>query len=190
VVVALAKALGVSVLIFDYPGYGKSDGRPSEAGCYAAGEAAFTWLTRQVPAENIILFGKSLGGGVATELARRHPHRALVLVKTFTSVPDVAQDIYPWLPARWLARNRFESLRKLSQCNRPVFVAHGDCDSIIPYAHGRRLYDAAHEPKRFLAMPGCNHNDTLPVEFFLELRRFLDQNAPVEPPPSAVAGTN
>ncbi len=184
VLVPMARTLGVSVLIFDYPGYGRSEGRPSEQSCYAAGLTAYEWLAQQVPPENIVLFGKSLGGGVMTELATQLPHRALVLVKTFSSVPDIAHDIYPWLPCRWLVRNRFDSLAKIGHCTGPVFIAHGDCDRIIPYAHGQRLFDAANEPKRFLLMPGCDHNDMLSNDFFLALRQFLDQTAPVSMPVS------
>jgi len=101
-----------SVFIFDYPGYGKSGGKPSEAGCYAAGQAAYDWLTTVggVPAEQILLHGGSLGGAVAVNLAVRIPHRALVLVKAFTSIPDMAQRQYPWLPAKWLVRNKFDNL--------------------------------------------------------------------------------
>src|SRR5262245_46618727 len=97
---------GESVLIFDYPGLGRSAGSPTEDGCYAAAEAAFDWLTgsQGVAPERVVLYGKSLGGGVAVELALRRPHRALVLANTFTSLPDMAQKLYPWLPARWLAR--------------------------------------------------------------------------------------
>ncbi len=167
--------LDTSVLLIDYPGYGKSGGSPSEAGCYAAADAAYDWLTKEqkVPPGRVILFGASLGGGVAVDLASRRDHRALVLVKTFTSMPDVAQRLYPWLPVRWLMRNRYESLAKLGQCRRPVFVAHGTTDLLIPFGHGERLYAAANEPKHFFPMPGVDHNDSLPAAFFPELRAFL-----------------
>jgi fermentation-respiration switch protein FrsA (DUF1100 family) len=188
-IVPMAEALGVSVLIFDYPGYGRSAGKPNEKSCYAAGEAAYDWLTQsqQVAPENVVLFGKSLGGGVMTELASHRPHRALVLVKTFSSVPDMGQELFPWLPARWLVRNRFDSLAKIGQCHRPVFLAHGDCDSVIPCSHSQRLYEAANEPKRFLLMPGCDHNDALGADFLSALRQFLDQFAPVAMLPQAAS---
>lgn len=185
----LVQSLGVSVLIFDYPGYGRSSGRPSESSCYAAGDAAYDWLTQrqQVPPGNLLLYGKSLGGGVMTELASRRPHRALILVKTFTSIPDMATQLYPWLPARWMVRSRFDSLEKIGRCTRPVFIAHGDCDDLIPCSHGERLSAAANEPKQFLLLPGCGHNDLLNPDFFPVLRQFLDRYAPLrDPQPASV----
>ncbi len=175
---------GESVLIFDYPGFGHSEGSPNEASCVAAAEAAFAWLTetKGIPAGRIILYGKSLGGGVAVELATRHPHRALVLAKTFTSMPDMAQSLYPWLPARWLVRTQFNSLEKIGRCAAPVFVTHGDCDGLIPCWMGQHLHEAATAPKFFLPLPGHDHNGTLPAKFYSTLKRFL---ADVEAPPSA-----
>jgi fermentation-respiration switch protein FrsA (DUF1100 family) len=171
----LRRHLGEPVLIIDYPGYGKSGGKPSEAGCYAAADAAYDWLTktRQIPPEKILLYGGSLGGGVAVDLAARREHRALILVRTFTSMPDVGAGIYPWLPVRWLMRNRYESLAKIGNCRRPVFIAHGTGDSIIPFRHGERLYTAANEPKRFLPIRGGDHNDPLPDTFYTSLAAFL-----------------
>ncbi len=177
VVLELRERLNVPVLIIDYPGYGKSEGRPTEAGCYAAADAAHDWLTREqrVAPEKLILLGKSLGGGVAVDLASRRDHRALVLVKTFTTLPDVGARLYPFLPVRWLMRNRFDSVSKIGRCRRPVFVAHGTADTLIPFALGKRLYDAANEPKRFLSLAGVDHNDALPVTFFTELTKFLKE---------------
>ncbi len=175
IVTELRDQLGVSVLIVDYPGYGKSEGSPSESGCYATAEAAYDWLTkeRKIAPAKVILFGKSMGGGVAVELASRRDHRALVLVKTFTSMPDVGAGLYPWLPVRWLMRNRFDSMARIGQCRRPVFFAHGTTDSLIPFALGKELYEAANEPKRFLTLPGADHNDPLPAVFFADLKKFL-----------------
>jgi uncharacterized protein len=170
------EALGQAVLIFDYPGYGRSAGRPSEPGCYAAADAAYDWLVqaRQVRPERILLYGGSLGGGVAVDVASRRPHRALVLVGTFTSVPDMAGRLYPWLPVRRLMRNHFDNLGKIGRCREPVFVAHGDCDSLVPFAMGERLFAAATEPKHFLPLEGCDHNHAPGPEFFGALRDFLE----------------
>jgi len=110
---------------------------------------------------------------VATDLASRREHGALILVKTFTSMPDVGQGLYPWLPVRWLMRNRYDSLTKIKRCKGPVFVAHGTVDQLIPFAHGERLYAAANEPKRFFAMPGVDHNEDFDPGFFAALKGFL-----------------
>jgi fermentation-respiration switch protein FrsA (DUF1100 family) len=177
----LAETLGQAVLIIDYPGYGKSGGKPSEAGCYAAADAACAWLTdtRKVPGDNVIIYGASLGGGVAVDLASRRPHRALVLVKTFTSAPDVGRRRFPLLPVHLLMQTRFDSLSKLPACTRPIFLAHGDADEVIPYDHSMRLLEAAPGAKEFLPLPGADHNSPLPPEFFRALKAFLDKQAPL-----------
>lgn len=177
---ALAETLGVSVLLFDYPGYGKSEGKPSEAACYAAADAAYDWLVEQqkIPAEQIILYGKSLGGGVAADLAVRRPHRALLLLKTFTSIPDMAWKQFPFIPTRWLVRNRFDTLSKIGRCTRPVVIAHGDRDGLIPLWMAEANYQAAPTPKQFFLLPGAGHNDMLAPSFLRELRAYLDQAAP------------
>ncbi|HXG11943.1 MAG TPA: alpha/beta hydrolase [Gemmataceae bacterium] len=166
-----------AVLIFDYPGYGKSEGKPTEAGCYAAADAAYDWLVRekQVPPERLLLYGGSLGGAVATDLAVRRPHRALVLVSAFTSIPEMAQEVYPWLPARWLVRNQFDNLAKIGQCTQPVFIAHGTADSLVPFAHAERLFAAANEPKHLFRMEGYEHYHTPDPEFYLTLADFLEK---------------
>jgi fermentation-respiration switch protein FrsA (DUF1100 family) len=177
-VVRLRDALGLSVLIIDYPGFGKSSGVPTEAGCYRAGDAAYAWLKdeQKIAPGEMVLFGKSLGGGVATLLGCQMEHRALVLVKTYTTLPDVARSMYPWIPCRLLMRNRFDSISRIGECHRPVFVAHGTSDELIPIALGQRLYDAANAPKEFLAIPNHGHNDAFPPEFYRALRAFLDKH--------------
>ncbi|HTU21126.1 MAG TPA: alpha/beta hydrolase [Gemmataceae bacterium] len=177
----------LAVLIFDYPGYGHSSGVPTEAGCYAAADTAFDWLNRvqKVPGERVLLYGGSLGGAVATDLAVRRPHRGLVLVSTFTSVADMANLRFPWLPARWLLRNRFDNLGKIAACHQPVFLAHGTADTVVPYTMGERLFAAANEPKHFFSMPGHDHNHTPPPDFYRSLRDFLAQVETTSPPPAA-----
>jgi hypothetical protein len=179
VIAELHAKLEESVLIIDYPGYGRSEGSPTEAGCYAAADAAYHWLTdeKKFPPRRIILYGESLGGAVAVDLASRYDHRTLVLVRSFTSAPDVARCHYPWLPAGLLMRNRFDSLAKLrnmpAERRRPVFIAHGTIDTIVPCQLSDTLYAAVHEPKFYLRMEGIEHNSTLPDEFFVHLKEFL-----------------
>jgi acetyl esterase/lipase len=138
----------LAALLFDYPGYGRSGGKPSEAGCYAAGDAAYDWLRQQaqVPAERIVLYGVSLGGGIATDLAVRRPHWALVLVSGFTSFPDMAEVKFPWLPCRWLVHNQMDNLHKIGSVPGPVFITHSRSDALIPFAQAKRLFAAAPEP--------------------------------------------
>ncbi|MBI3821763.1 MAG: alpha/beta hydrolase [Planctomycetes bacterium] len=179
-IVKLRKILNASVLIIDYPGYGRSTGRPSEQGCYDAADAAYQWLTDEakIAPRKIILYGGSLGGGVVTDVASRKEHRALVLIKTFASLPDAASHLYWWLPApkKLLMRNQFNSIGKIGSIHRPVYIAHGTADSLIPYTQGVRLFEAANEPKRFFSMPGKDHNDSLPEEMFIDLKKFLAEH--------------
>lgn len=167
--------LKCGVLQFDYPGYGKSGGEPTEAGCYAAAEAAHAWLTgtKGVPADQIILHGESLGGGVATELATRHPARALVLHSTFTSLPAAAKARFWFLPCHMLMSNRFDSLSKLDRVKCPVFVCHGTIDRTVPFAQAEEMFRAAGEPKRFVRRDGRGHNDPLEPEVLRELADFV-----------------
>jgi hypothetical protein len=175
----LRDGLNVSVLAFDYPGYGKSGGKPSEIGCYEAAQAAFDWLTAKgMPAERIILFGDSLGGGVAAELATRRPCRALVLYSTFTSAPDVGHDQYPFLPTALLMRNRFDTKSKLPGIARPLFIAHGDADRTVPVAHAMRLEKFAVGPKEVLVETGRGHETDITPNFLAKLRDFLNRCAP------------
>jgi fermentation-respiration switch protein FrsA (DUF1100 family) len=152
--------LGLEVFIFDYRGYGRSEGKPSEKGTYRDADAAWRYLTeqRQIPPRRIMLFGRSLGASVAVDLAARKEVLGLIIESAFSSVPDMAADIYPYLPVRWLSRFRYDSGRKLPVIKAPVLVAHSPQDEIIPFHHGRKLFSLANEPKRFLEMRG-GHND-------------------------------
>jgi uncharacterized protein len=174
-VAALLETLGESVLVFDYPGFGLSEGKPSEAGCYAAADAAYDWLTStaRIPADRIILYGVSLGGGVAVDLASRHSARALVLVKTFTSIPDVAAHILPFVPVRRIMVNQFDNLSKIPRCTQPLFVVSGIRDHLVPYDQGFQLYEAGNEPKQFYPIKGRHHNQLPPPDFYVALSWFL-----------------
>jgi len=169
-------SLDRSVFIFDYPGFGKSEGKPSEAGCYAAADSAYQWLrARGVPADRIVIAGESLGGGVATELASRRPHQALVLIRTFTSTPEVARQTFSLVSAKSIMFNQFDSLKRIGSCRSPIFIAQADKDGLIPFAQGEKLRDACTAPVRFHVLHGCEHSDPLPADFFTNLRGFLDQ---------------
>jgi fermentation-respiration switch protein FrsA (DUF1100 family) len=151
--------LGLNVLIYDYRGYGQSSGAPGEAGLYLDGEAALDWLQREagIGPKDILVFGRSMGGAVAAYLAAEHSVAGLVLESSFKSVPDMAQDLYWWLPARWLARIRLDTRKFLADTQQPTLVIHSLDDEIVPFSHGQSLYATAPEPKRFLTIRG-SHN--------------------------------
>jgi uncharacterized protein len=174
--------LGAAVLIFDYPGFGKSGGKVSEAGCYAAADAACDWLIdhQHVSPQRIQLYGGSLGAAVAVDLAVRRPHRALILVSPFASIPNMAQKQFPWLPARWLVRNRFDNLAKIGKCPASIFIAHGTADRLVPFSQGQQVFARARETKQLFVMQGHDHNDPPGPEFYAAVRTFLEkcQNHP------------
>jgi fermentation-respiration switch protein FrsA (DUF1100 family) len=149
-----------SVLLYDYRGYGQSTGRPSEPGTYLDAEAAHEHLVRVegVVPERIVLHGESLGVGVALELALRRPVAAVVAECGFTSISDMAAGLYPFLPARLLARIRYDNLAKVARLGVPLLVIHSPHDEIVPFTHAERLFTAAREPKRLLSTEG-GHND-------------------------------
>ncbi len=176
-------SLGVNVLLFDYRGYGRSDGAPSEAGLYLDAEAAWEHLTkaRALAPAAIVIHGQSMGGAVAAWLAARRPAAALVLESAFTSVPDIAGDLYPWLPTRWLTRLRLDT-HELARVRSPVLVIHSRDDEIIPFAHGEALHAAANAPKRFVALAG-DHNSGFWISrevYAGALREFFKSVMPAE----------
>ncbi len=152
--------LGPSIFIIDYRGYGQSGGRTTEAGLHRDADAAWRYLveTRGVPRQEIVIFGRSLGASVAARLAARVRPLGLILESGFTSVPDVAQELYPWLPVRWLSRLRHATGDDVREIDCPVLVIHSRDDEIIPFHHGESIFEAAPEPRTLLALRGT-HND-------------------------------
>jgi fermentation-respiration switch protein FrsA (DUF1100 family) len=162
--------LGLSVLIIDYRGYGQSDGRTTEQGIYRDAEAAWQYLveTNATSAGRIVLFGRSMGASAAAYLAARHRPLALVVESSFTSVPDIAGEYYPWLPVRWLSRLRHPTEDFVRQVACPVLVIHSRDDEIVPFRHGEAIFAAAGEPKALLELRGT-HNDA----FLRDERNYL-----------------
>lgn len=150
-----------AVLLFDYPGFGKSDGSASELGCCKSAEAAWQWLAdeKKIPADRVVIHGHSLGGAVAIELASRHADaEALIARATFTTFPDVAQDNVLVFPC-WFCRNQFPSIDRIASAKMPVLIAHGTQDRRIPFSHGERLFAAATSPRKELVrVEGGTHN--------------------------------
>ena len=152
--------LGLSVLIIDYRGYGQSGGRTTEAGIYRDADAAWRYLTetRGVLPDNVVIFGRSLGGSVAARLATQQQPLALIVESSFTSVPDIAQEHYPWLPARWLSRLSHATADYIREARCPVLVVHSRDDEIIPFHHGQAIFAAAPEPRTLLTLRGSHNN--------------------------------
>jgi pimeloyl-ACP methyl ester carboxylesterase len=173
------KELGTAVLGYDFPGFGKSGGSPTEQSCYDAAAAAHDWLTGQkgIRPGDVILRGQSLGCAMSVELATRQECRAVVLLSPFTSFPDVAQATVPFLPARWLVRNRMDNLGKMPDVRGPVFIAHSTDDHVVPFRHGERLFEAAVGRKQFFRSQGIRHNHPRSAEFFAAVRAFVHQPA-------------
>lgn len=175
--VKLFASLDYNLLVFDYRGYGESEGAPDEEGTYRDAQAAWDYLVKErgIPPSSIVLMGRSLGGAVAAWLAQRHASHSLILESTFTSLADMASEVYPWFPVRWMLRFRYDTLNRLRDVRCPVLVIHSPGDEIIPFRHGRALYERAHPPKEFLEIHG-GHNEGFLVsadQYAAGIRDFL-----------------
>jgi uncharacterized protein len=171
------RTLGLSLLAFDYRGYGENAGVPTEQGLYRDAQAAYRYLREQVgvPADRIVIFGHSLGSAVAVDLATRAPAAGLIVEGALSSVWQRGAELYPYIPVRWVAGTRFDSIDKIGKVTIPKLFLHAVGDEVIPIAHGRRLYQAAPEPKTFVELRGT-HSDAFEVDsatYFGSIRRFL-----------------
>lgn len=157
--IKIFNSLSLSVLIFDYRGYGKSEGRPSEEGTYLDAEAVWDYMVtvKNIPPERLVVFGRSLGGAVAAGLATRRPPAALIIESGFTSVPDIGKNIYPWLPVKLIAKFHYATIDKIGSIKCPKLIVHSRKDEVVPFEHGRMLYEKASQPKEFLEIHG-DHN--------------------------------
>ncbi|HKG34728.1 MAG TPA: alpha/beta hydrolase [Gemmatimonadales bacterium] len=174
---ARLRTLGLSLLAFDYRGYGESEGTPSEAGLYRDADAAYKYLRGglRVPPERIIVFGHSLGSAVAVDLASRVPAAGLILDGALTSVIERGAELYPYIPVRWIGRSRFSSIDKISRVSIPKLFLHARADDVVPLAHGRRLFEAALPPKTFVELNG-GHGDAFELDsasYFGSIRKFV-----------------
>lgn len=159
--VLMQKRLSVDVLLFDYRGFGRSEGRPSEEGTYRDGLAAYRYLVdeRKIAPGRLLLLGESLGAAVALELALRVPAGALVLEAPFTSIAAMAKVVYPFVPASWV-RTRYDNLSKIARLRIPLLIVHGTADDTVPLVQAEGLFEAAPEPKCFLSVEGGGHSDS------------------------------
>ncbi len=160
-IAAIRRETGAGVFLFDYRGYGQSEGKPDEEGLYADGRAAYAWLRERVPPDRIFLFGRSLGASVALKLASEGAQaRGLILESPFESLVSMGKKVLPFLPVSWLVRQKFDNAAMIPTVKMPVFVLHGDADEIVPFAQGQKVFALAPEPKRFHRIAGSGHNDT------------------------------
>lgn len=169
--------LNANVLIIDYRGYGRSEGIPNELGTYRDALAAYDYLTKtlkQAP-NTIIVYGESLGSAIAVELATQKPVGGVVLEEPFTSIGDVGHKMFPFLPVRWLVRNKYDNLKKIGRINAPLLIFHSRQDEIFPFDFAEQLFDGAHNPKHLIELHG-SHNDAFAVSIDLyreSLKSFI-----------------
>ena len=154
--VSILQRLGLNVLLFDYRGYGKSEGKPSEEGTYLDAEAAYRYLAQDkgFPPERIIIYGESLGGAIALETALRHAPKVLILDSTFTSIVDMCRRNFSWLPAGRVVTLRYDNLAKIPRIHFPLMILHSREDRVVPFSMGQALFAAAPQPKEFVVTKG------------------------------------
>jgi fermentation-respiration switch protein FrsA (DUF1100 family) len=166
---------GAAVFSFDYRGYGRSEGRPGEEGTYLDVQAAYQWLRKRgFAGKDILAYGESLGGGVASELCLREEIGGLILQSTFTCIPDIGRELFPWLPVKLLSTIRYDTCGKLPRLKIPVLVMHSRSDGLIGFRHSERNFAAANDPKLFCEIGG-EHNDALAdrEQFLNGIEKFL-----------------
>ncbi|MCP4218707.1 MAG: alpha/beta hydrolase [bacterium] len=176
---AVFKRLGLDVFLFDYRGYGKSEGQPTEEGAYVDGQTAWDYLVEKEGIEpgRIILMGRSLGGAVAARLALKVKAAGLILESTFTSIPDMGAKFYPYLPIRLLTNIHFNTLRLIKKLELPILVVHSPQDELVPYSHGKALFEAAVCQKTFLEISGSHNQGFVDSgkTYINGLRKFIDE---------------
>jgi uncharacterized protein len=173
----------MGVLLVAYRGYSGNPGSPTEEGLYADARSALDWLEAGgVPRASTVLYGASLGSGVATKMAAERDFGALVLEAPFTSTVDVAAHRFPIIPVRWLMADRFDSIARIGAIHEPLLIMHGDADYVIPQSQARRLFAAAHEPKQAFWPSGVGHNDLFDSGGFAIAREFIEKHVAAAAP--------
>ena len=155
-----------SVLLVSYRGYGDNPGRPKESDMISDSALALEWLLKQegISSEDVVLFGESLGSGVAIALATQYPVKALIFDGSYSSIRDVAQSVYPYIPVRWLLKDKWDSLSRIQKINSPALFIHSKKDSVLPFRFANKLFQAAKEPKQHLWLEHSDHNNNLDFE--------------------------
>jgi len=169
--------MGCSILLFDYRGYGQSQGKPSEEGLYLDGEAVWGWVAERAEKEGLtaVSLGKSLGSAVAIHVAAQMPPAALILDSAFTSMREIALTVTPWLPDAMLPE-LYESLKIVPKLTCPTLVLHGSDDTLVPLAHGQALYDTMTCPKTLMIIDDADHNNlSSSPQYDAAIRAFLSK---------------
>jgi fermentation-respiration switch protein FrsA (DUF1100 family) len=184
--IAGLRELGANFLLYDYRGYGQSSGEPDEEGTYRDGRAAYDYLvnTRRVDPTRIVLMGESLGCAITLQVALDRKAAGVVLEAPFASIPHMARAIYPFLPVGLFVRTRYDNVDKAARLKAPLFVAQGTLDEIIPIAQGRMVFEAASEPKEFMAIEGAHHNNVYlwgGLRYRRALADFISRTVPARP---------
>jgi fermentation-respiration switch protein FrsA (DUF1100 family) len=165
---------GTGLVALNYRGYGGSSGRATEAGLLRDAAAAYAFTADRYGAERIVLWGESLGTGVAVATAAEHPVARVLLESPFTSTVDVAASVFWYVPVRWLLLDQFRSDERIAKVTAPVLIVHGDGDRTVPFALGERLYLLVRSPKRFVRLPNAGHNDHDSHGLLEKVRSFID----------------
>jgi alpha-beta hydrolase superfamily lysophospholipase len=178
--ISIFAELGYSTFVFDYRGYGHSEGQPDEPGTYQDATAAWEWLLRErhYAPQNVVILGRSLGAAIGSWLASQHRAAAVVLESTFTSLPDIAAETHPLVPARLMTRYKYNTLENVRNIHSPIMIVHGRDDAVISYHHGQRLFAAAHEPRVFMDIDSHHAEGFLNSgqDYINGLREFLDKH--------------
>ena len=173
--------MNLQVFLFDYRGYGKSTGAPSEKGIYMDAQAAYDYLVNEekIVTDNIILFGQSLGAAAAIDVAIKNHIRSIIIEGAFTSTKDMAKTMFPMNIVSFLLPSNYNNLKKIAQINAPKLIVHGEDDEIVPFSMGKKLFEASMDPKFFYAIKGAGHNDTFIVggkKYFEDLAYFVNHS--------------
>lgn len=172
--------LDCGLLLIDYPGYGKSSGKPCEQSLYACGRAALNWLTNKegIPKKDIVVLGKSLGGGVTCEIMQGESVKGVILESTFRSIPSVAPKLIPqYIEGKIFKSEKYDSINKINTIKSPILIIHGTQDELIPFSEAEELYRKAEEPKSFYRVEGAHHNDVAMIadkEYGRTIKKWLD----------------
>lgn len=166
---------GFGLFAISYRGFPGSTGSPSETGLIKDATAAYDWLRQKHSPKDIVIHGQSLGSGVAVMLAAQVNAKALILETPFTAIVDIAAEHYPWIPVHYLVKDQFLSREKVADINMPLLIVHGTKDSVVPFAHGKRLFQRASEPKTFVAIEGGDHNTLVRDGMYPHIWNFLDE---------------